>query len=81
MSATNRDSILIGLNYVEAVLKNDDDMKSVINETVSKDELIHALLSVSMIMTGVATRENATGATYFDTIGKARKIALGKTEA
>jgi hypothetical protein len=81
MSATNRDSILIGLNYLEAVLKNDYDMKTVIKETVSKDELLHALTSVAMIMTGVATRENATGETYFDTIDKARQIALGKTEA
>lgn len=81
MSAMNRDSILIGLNYLEAVLKNDFEMKSMINDTVSKDELIHSLLSVSMIMTGISTRETVTGETYFDTIDKARRIALGKTEA
>ena len=77
MSTSSYESLLLGLSYLETFFDENVEDRTLIKETMSKEELISALTSISMIMTGLLNNFNPNlGAGEKEILGIVRKIVL-----
>ena len=78
MSSLHNESILLGLSFLEATAKKDEEMNALLLEKFSKDEIIRGLVMVSMAMTTLGA--SARNSDFFTMIETARKAIIVKSD-
>ena len=77
MSEIQNDALLVGLAYLEAVMKGDDEMRTLVESTYSKDEIIKSLTAVSLAMTTVVAHHKGSDFSALEVINTARLAVFG----
>lgn len=74
MSPRQKETILIGISYLEATYENNKVFLDMLNENVDKDELIYALTSVNKLIIELTKAGVGASESSLELLNKARYI-------
>lgn len=75
MTPRQKETLLIGLSYLEAHHEKNLELIQVITEEIDKDELIHSLTMINTLISQlVVTGVNNPGATPLDLLHRTREV-------